>query len=223
MMEAGAIRKILIEKDEVTLIDSEGNFIGPANKLEAHKYPTKLHLAISIWLFNQKGEVLLQKRSQKKIVGQGWWANSACGNVWPTETYFDCANRRLKVELGVTGVKLKPIYKFSYKAFGNDTYGEHELDQVYISIYDGEVNPNSDEVLEIAWVNFEQLFAKVAGLTYIFPEESLILNHDDLKAKTAPVIIKLDNQEFNLAPWSIFMLKNIKLYDAYKQLIAQFA
>ena len=212
------IRELLIEKDEVSLVESDGKFIGPNDKYEAHKYPTKLHLAISVWLFNSKGEVLIQKRSKKKIVGGDWWANSACGNVWPTETFFDCANRRLEKELGIKGVLIKPIYKFTYKAYGNQTYGEHEIDQVYIGLFNNQISPNPDEVSEIKWISFKELYNAFSGFDYIHPDQTLLLTEDELKQKTAPLKIKLKGNEYLLAPWTVLMLKNSQLYDAFKKL-----
>lgn len=217
MEEEKTIRQLLSEKDEVTLVDLEGKNIGFEDKYEAHKYPSKRHLAISAWLFDSRGQVLFQKRSQKKIVGAGWWANSACGNVWPTETFFDCVNRRLKVELGIVGVHLQPVYKFSYKAYGNETYGEHETDQVYVGLYEAEVKPNPEEVSEILWLDFKDLFSQVSVLEYISAEESLLLSDQELKEKTPPVSLKTAQGELLIAPWTIFMLKNSNLFDAFKK------
>lgn len=212
-----SIRQLLAEKDEVSLCTPDGKIIGREDKYKAHEYPSKLHLAISVWLFNSKGEVLLQKRSPKKIVGAGWWANTVCGNVWPTETYFECALRRLRVELGIEkGVVLKPLYKFLYKAYGNQQYGEHELDQVYGGIYEGKINPNPDEVSDYAWVNFEELYSQVMLTQYVSPEESILLQTKQLQEKTKPVTLQMSQKKFTIAPWTIFMLQNSTVFDFYK-------
>lgn len=216
------IRELLIEKDEVSLVNLDGTFIGPEDKYEAHTYPCKLHLAISVWLFNAEGQVLLQKRSKQKIVGADWWANTVCGNVWPTETYFDCANRRLRVELGIVGQSVTPVYKFMYKAYGNETYGEYELDQLYVGMFTGEPQPNPEEVQEILWVDFQELFTKVSTLEYISAEESVLLQDEQLQEKTKPVLIQIGTKELQIAPWTIFMLKNTQLYDAFKQVTSQY-
>ncbi|GIK84467.1 MAG: hypothetical protein BroJett025_10890 [Patescibacteria group bacterium] len=214
------IRQLLIDKDEVSLCSFDGTVVGRADKYIAHKYPSQMHLAISVWLFNSKGQTLLQKRSKKKIVGADWWANSVCGNVWPTETYFDCAVRRLKVELGiVNGVQLIPVYKFGYKAYGNAEYGEHELDQVYIGLYEGVVQPNPEEVSEYQWVEFEKLFAQISVLEYISPENSLLIEGGELQEKTPTALVTIGEKEFQISPWTIFMLKNPILFDAYKQIL----
>lgn len=213
------IREILIEKDEVSLVKQDGTYIGPKDKYEAHKYPTQLHLAISVWLFNLKGEVLLQQRSDNKIVGAGWWANSACGNVWPTETFFDCTNRRLNKELGLLGVGVKPSFKFTYKAYGNEKYGEFEVDQVYVGLLDKQVTPNPDEVNKIMWVDFKELYEKVSVLDYISPDDTIFITDTaELKEKTPVVNVLVSGVEVTLAPWTILMLKNPKLIDSYTEL-----
>ncbi len=214
------VRQLLIEKDEVSLCNLEGTIVGRDDKFAAHKYPSKLHLAISVWLFNSSGQVLFQKRSKKKIVGADWWANTVCGNVWPTETFYDCALRRLKVELGIiTGFTLTPVYKFAYKAYGNETYGEHELDQIYVGLYEGKVAPNPDEASEYAWVDFSELFRMTSILDYISAGQSLLIDEEELRDKTLSVVIKVGPQELEIAPWTIFMLKNPQLFDAFKQVL----
>lgn len=219
-IEDKTVRQLLIEKDEVSLCNLEGTIIGRADKFAAHKYPSQLHLAISVCLFNSKGQILLQRRSKKKIVGADWWANTVCGNVWPTETFYDCALRRLKVELGITsGFTLTPVYKFAYKVYGNETYGEHELDQVYVGLYEGEVAPNPEEVSEYIWVDFSELFSKLNLVEYCSPEESVLLEEKNLREKTPTVVVKVGAQEFEIAPWSVFMLKNLQLFDAFKQVL----
>lgn len=214
------VRQLLIEKDEVSLCDFDGKIIGREDKYAAHKYPSQLHLAISIWLFNSQGKVLLQKRSKKKIVGADWWANTVCGNVWPTETFYDCAIRRLKVELGiVSGFLITPVYKFAYKAYGNEIYGEHELDQVYVGMYEGEVTPNQQEVSEFCWVDFQELFRIASIADYISADQSLFLDAKELKEKTPPMLLAVDGRELDIAPWTLFMLKTPQLFDAFKQVL----
>lgn len=219
-IEDKTLRQLLIEKDEVSLCNLEGTILGRADKFVAHKYPSQLHLAISVWLFNFNGQVLLQKRSKKKIVGADWWANTVCGNVWPTETFYDCALRRLKVELGITsGFTLTPVYKFAYKAYGNETYGEHELDQVYVGLYEGVVAPNPDEASEYCWVDFSELFSKTSVLEYSSAGQSLLLDGKELREKTPTVFVKVGTQELKIAPWTLFMLQNPQLFDAFKKIL----
>lgn len=143
--------------DLVTLVNDRDEVIGSLDKYEAHRHPAQLHRAVSVWLVNCKGEVLFQQRSAKKIVGALWWGNTICGNVRPDENYEQCAQRRLREELGIEGVDLQPVYTFQYDAYANEEYGEHEMDRVFVGSYDGEVRPNPDEVVDFQWVKVDGL------------------------------------------------------------------
>lgn len=217
MVTEPTIRELLMQKDEVTLVDLDGNLVGRADKYEAHKHPAQLHMAVSVWLFNENSEVLLQQRSDEKIVGAGWWGNTVCGNVWPTETYFDCAHRRLKHELGISGVELKPIYKFAYQAYCNEQYGENELDQVYMGKYSGVVTPNPKEVSEYAWVSFDELLTAAKLQEYTNPAQTLLQTSSQLKQITPPVELATSAGEFLIAPWTVFILQDSQFTDAVSE------
>jgi isopentenyl-diphosphate delta-isomerase len=143
--------------DQVVLVDELDNQIGIMDKTEAHRGQAQLHRAISVYLFNKHGQLLIQQRSQKKIVGAGQWANTCCGNVRPGESYKECAERRLREELGIEGVALTPVLKFQYFAQCNHEFSEHEIDQVFVGNFDGEVHPHPVEVQATAWVELEEI------------------------------------------------------------------
>jgi isopentenyl-diphosphate delta-isomerase len=146
--------------DQVILVDEQDTPIGVMDKIDAHRGEGVLHRAISVYLFNKKGELLLQQRSGKKIVGAGQWANTCCGNVRPNESYKECAVRRLREELGITEVKIEPIYKFQYFVRCNEEFSEREIDQVFVGKYQGEVEPNPEEVRKVKWVEFKPALLK---------------------------------------------------------------
>jgi isopentenyl-diphosphate Delta-isomerase len=149
--------------DQVTLVNDQDEVIGVMDKLEAHRGDAKLHRAISVFLFNKKGEILMQQRSAKKIVGAHQWANTCCGNVWPGESYEACAQRRLRDELGITTATIRPVHKFKYFARCNDEFSEHEIDQVFVGEYEGEVNPNPDEVQMTKWIYLSDIQTELAA------------------------------------------------------------
>jgi isopentenyl-diphosphate delta-isomerase len=217
-------REILMKKDEVTLVDEDGKLLGREEKYLAHKHPAKLHLASSVWLFNSKKQILLQKRSKSKIVGANWWANTVCGNVLPVETYFDCAHRRLKHELNISNVKVLPVYKFTYRAYCNEIYGENEIDQVYIGKFEGQVTPNAEEVSEIVWTDFDALVGQVRLKNYISPEQSLLQETQQLQEHTQPLEVSITDssgtKNILLSPWSVMMLKDSHLEEAVTKLFS---
>lgn len=207
--------------NEVLLVNLDNEPIGRMDKFEAHEHPAKLHRASSVWLINKKGQVLLQKRSAKKIVGAGWWANAICGNLRPTEIYSDCARRRLREEVGLLDGdldgELQPIYKFAYRAFCNEKYGEFEFDQVYVGGCNQKAILNENEVAEVAWVDFDDLVAQInLKTTIVSPEQTLLMGLSELKEKTCPCEINIDQKKSLLAPWTCMMLRDLRLIKALK-------
>lgn len=140
-----------IALDQVTLVDKHDHQIGVMDKIEAHRGKGKRHRASSVFLFNKKGELLIQQRSEKKIVGALQWANTCCGNVFPGESYEECAYRRLRHELGITTATIQPLYTFEYHVKCNDKFSEWEIDHVFVGKYDGGVRINTDEVAHYDW------------------------------------------------------------------------
>ena len=215
--------------DKVTLVDTNDQVIGEMDKYKAHEHPAKLHRAVSVWLINDQGETLLQKRSKKKIVGATWWGNTICGNLRPTETYLECAVRRLKEEVGIIvdpkdnqkeTLELIPVHKFIYKAYCNEKYGEHEIDQVFIAKYNEKAIPNKDEVSEVAWVDLNNLTLQLKkNIKLNSPlrdsQKTLDMNLEQLKLQTAPYKFEVNEKNQLLAPWSCMMLNSIN-FEKYQ-------
>lgn len=199
--------------DQATLVDEDDNVVGSMDKYEAHLHPAHRHRAASVWLINSKTKkVLLQQRSKKKIVGAGWWANTICANVRPVENYEECAYRRLREELGIKKVSVKPIYTFAYNAYCNKIYGENEIDRVFVGTYDGKVIPNPEEVSDYLWVDLKKInLIKKAGTSLPLVNETLELSEDKLKEKTKPISHQFRSHEVLVAPWSIWMLRDKRL------------
>ncbi len=151
--------------DSVVLVDFNDRKIGEMDKLDAHRGQGKRHRAISVFLFNTKGELLIQQRSEKKIVGALQWANTCCGNVRPNETRKACALRRLKEELGIEGVNLVPMFKFEYKAKCNEMFSEWEIDEVYTGIFEGSIKINPDEVKSIRWKRPNEILKELDNIS----------------------------------------------------------
>lgn len=221
-----------MDQDNVALVTPQDEVIGQLNKLIAHRYPAQLHRAISVWMVDEDGRLLFQKRSNKKIVGAGWWGNTVCGNVWPGESYEDCAQRRLNFELGISEadvlqLKLDPLLKFHYKAYANETYGEHEIDQVFVcrvNASDVKLNLNPDEVSEIEWVKSDEFFAEIdrclleftrqQGRQYPTAEQTVAMTFDELKRWTKPVDLEFEGEVRTFVPWTILMAQMSELRKA---------
>ena len=145
-MEAEELVVLINEKDEVQ---------GLMNKLEAHENGL-LHRAFSVFLFNKKGEMLLQKRASSKYHSPNQWTNAVCSHPRDEESYKNAALRRLNEELGIT-TDITEKFHFIYKADVGGNLWEHELDHVFIGTFDDEPKLNPDEVMAYRWVELDDL------------------------------------------------------------------
>ncbi|KKS30554.1 MAG: Isopentenyl-diphosphate Delta-isomerase [Candidatus Amesbacteria bacterium GW2011_GWA2_42_12] len=163
--------------DQVTLVDEHDHQIGVMDKVEAHRGEGKRHRASSVFLFNKKGELLIQQRSKKKIVGALQWANTSCGNVRPNETPEECAYRRLREELGITTAIIQPLYTFEYHVKCNAKFSEWEIDHVFVGKYDGEIALNLDEVVNYRWMKLLKLQIEIINNINVYaPWLHIVLN-----------------------------------------------
>jgi len=145
--------------DMVVLVDEDNNPIRTEQKLIAHNGYTQLHRAFSVFLFNSKGELLLQQRAFGKKTWPGVWSNSCCGHVMLHETVAAAAKRRVKYELGLSGIDLKlALPDFRYIAEMNGIV-ENEICPVFIGFTDKEPQPNPEEVAAVRWQPWEEFLA----------------------------------------------------------------
>ncbi len=130
--------------EEVILVDEEDTPIGTMEKIEAHK-KALLHRAFSVFIFNEKGEMLLQQRAAGKYHSPGLWTNACCSHPHPGEDTRSAAARRLKEELGFT-TDVQELFAFTYKTEFDNGLTEFEFDHVFVGRYDGVIEPNPEEV-----------------------------------------------------------------------------
>ncbi|QPH40787.1 isopentenyl-diphosphate Delta-isomerase [Pedobacter endophyticus] len=142
-------------REDVILVDENDLQIGQMEKLEAHQ-KGELHRAFSIFIFNNKNELLLQRRAKNKYHSGGLWTNTCCSHPRLGETNLAAANRRLKEEMGME-CALNPVFSFLYKASFNDGLTEHELDHVFFGYSEGLPNLNTDEADDYRYVTLAAL------------------------------------------------------------------
>lgn len=149
--------------DMLVYVDDAGTPLATEAKPLVHHAETKLHLAFSIFLFNPKGELMLQQRAITKKTWPGVWSNSCCGHVMLHEKTVDAAKRRLRFELGISGVDLKLILpEFRYRA-EKDGVVENEICPVFVGVTDKLPRPNPDEVAAVKWVDWREFCADAAS------------------------------------------------------------
>lgn len=146
------------EVEKVILVNKKNKVIGVEEKIKAH-FEGKLHRAFSIFLFNKKGELLIQKRAKTKYHSSGLWSNSCCSHPQPNESLKQAVKRRLKEEMGITA-NLEEVFSFIYKAkVGNLT--EHEIDHVFFGRFDEKPRPDKKEIEDWQWIKLADLKADI--------------------------------------------------------------
>ncbi|MGE4346384.1 MAG: isopentenyl-diphosphate Delta-isomerase [Flavobacteriaceae bacterium] len=146
----------MLEKEELVVLVNENNEkIGLMPKLEAHQKAV-LHRAFSVFVLNDKNELMLQQRAAHKYHSPLLWTNTCCSHQRDGESNTQAGNRRLQEEMGFI-TELKELFSFIYKAPFDNGLTEHELDHVMIGYYSKEPIINSDEVETWKWMNIDEV------------------------------------------------------------------
>lgn len=148
-----------MDMTNVILVDENDNPVGEAEKMQAHLDGT-LHRAFSVFIFNRKGEMLLQQRALNKYHSGGLWTNACCSHPEPGEETATAAKRRLQEEMGFT-VPVEKLFDFVYKASFDNGLTEYEFDHVFAGNYDGAVDFNKEEVMDHCYKSMEEVEASL--------------------------------------------------------------
>lgn len=147
-------------KDQVILVNELDEPIGVMGKMEAHQQPV-LHRAFSVFIFNRKGEMLLQKRADHKYHSAGLWTNACCSHPKPGEITSVAASRRLAEEMGFS-TRLEKIFHFTYRASFPNGLHEYEFDHVYLGEYNGDIHPDANEVSDSCFMTMDAIRESLA-------------------------------------------------------------
>ena len=145
--------------EQVILVNEIDEAIGTMEKLEAHQKGL-LHRAFSVFIFNDKNELLLQRRALTKYHSAGLWTNTCCSHPRPNEATLNAANRRLMEEMGFE-TKLTFKTSFIYKTEFENGLTEHEFDHVFFGTSNANPIPNKDEVDSFVWIAIEDVKQKI--------------------------------------------------------------
>lgn len=151
-------------KDQVVLVDSADTDLGTMEKMEAHQKGL-MHRAVSILIFNTKGEWLLHQRAQEKYHAGGLWTNACCTHPYLGESYESAAERRMMEEMGmkIDRERLVHLFDFTYKVKLDNGLTEHEYDRVVAYLTDAEPMPNAEEVMAWKYLRHEALIAEITS------------------------------------------------------------
>ena len=142
-------------KELLILVDKNNRQVGSMEKLLVHRQGL-LHRAFSIFIFNTKGELLLQQRADDKYHSAGLWTNTCCSHPLFGENINGAIKRRLYEEMGMN-CKTQYAFNFIYKAVFENGLTEHEYDNVYVGISDDLPIPKSSEVKNWKYLSLQKI------------------------------------------------------------------
>ncbi len=144
-----------MKEEQVVLVNEQDEPVGVMNKMEAHEKAV-LHRAFSVFVLNDKNEVMLQQRAHHKYHSPLLWTNTCCSHQRAGETNIEAGKRRLSEEMGFV-VELKELFHFIYKAPFDNGLTEHELDHVMIGYSNQTPVINPEEVESWKWMTIEAI------------------------------------------------------------------
>jgi len=155
-------------KEKVILVNEKDEQIGLMEKIEAHE-KALLHRAFSVFVFNDKNELMIQQRALSKYHSPGLWTNTCCSHQREGESNIDAGKRRLQEEMGFS-TELKDTISFIYKAPFDNGLTEHEFDHILVGNFEEKPNLNPDEVADWKWVSLEDLEVDMKKNPHIYTE-----------------------------------------------------
>lgn len=157
-----------VNYNQVLLVDEQDRFLGVMDKIEAHE-KALLHRAFSVFILNDKGEIMMQQRALHKYHSPGLWTNTCCSHQQEGETNVQAAERRLKEEMGFS-TRLEEVFSFIYKAPFDNGLTEHEFDHVLIGYYNQTPKINLNEVADWKWMSIQEILKELEAQPHRYTE-----------------------------------------------------
>ncbi|XP_055602090.1 isopentenyl-diphosphate Delta-isomerase 1 [Uranotaenia lowii] len=194
---AAKLQELAMMEENCILVNERDEPLGNASKRDCHRVDSngdiRLHRAFSVFLFNSKGEMLLQRRSTHKITFPDCYTNACCSHpLHDIEGEREelnalgirrAAQRRLNYELGIPLNQVRPenfhfLTRIHYLDRGDGIWGEHEVDYILFLQKDVDLKPNESEVREVRYISRDQLDQQIGDLRApLTPWFRLILAH----------------------------------------------
>jgi len=202
-----------MKEEQVILVNEKDEVLGYMPKMAAHQQ-AKLHRAFSVFIFNDKGELLLQQRAAHKYHSPKLWTNTVCSHQRKNESNLAAGKRRLQEEMGMTA-DLKKVFHFIYKAELDQGLTEHELDHVMIGFSNELPEINPDEVMAYRYETLENIEADIKTNSDKYTEwfkiifaNSLNKLRQELENKILQIPLEFE-PVFKEKPWGGNKLKKI--------------
>ena len=114
------------------IVDEQGSVLGLRPRRECHGNAALIHQAVHVLVFNEGGDLFLQKRTRTKDIQPGKWDSSVGGHMQPGETPEQAALREAEEELGLRNTPLHFAYQYIWRSSR-----ETELIRTYVAISAG--------------------------------------------------------------------------------------
>lgn len=161
-----------MDSNKCLVVDNNDRIIQAGSKEDCHRGNGHLHRAFSLFIFDDRSRLLLQKRAKKKVTFPGLWSNTCCSHPLNDETerteidsmgVRHAAIRRVKEELGVSislGLvnDIKPVTRIHYEARSSEEWIEKEIDHILFLRANVVCDVNTDEVEQVQWVTKDELY-----------------------------------------------------------------
>ena len=154
-----------MQEEQVILVNENDEQIGLMPKMEAHEKAV-LHRAFSVFVFNEKNQLMLQQRAANKYHSPLLWTNTCCSHQRNGETNIEAGKRRLQEEMGFV-CELEEKTSFIYKAPFDNGLTEHELDHVMVGYCDEDPILNREEVENFKYMTVEEVKQDMLSLIHI--------------------------------------------------------
>ncbi len=162
LADAGLLQRAADSEESLILVDECDREVGHLSRALCHAGRGVLHRAFSLLIFNDSGELLLQRRAPTKRLWPLYWSNSCCSHPRRSEPMESAIHRRLHEELGIR-CPLRYLFKFQYQAQYDSACSEHELCSVYIGRYSGPLRVNRTEIDSWRWIAPAALQEEMSG------------------------------------------------------------
>jgi len=147
-------------EERLILVDEKNRAVGMGEKTAVHRAGL-LHRAFSIFIVDDKGRILLQRRAREKYHSGGLLANSCCGHPRPGETTQAAARRRLTEELGIRAPLTFGFFS-RYRAELDGGMQENEFVYVYFGPLTAQPNPDPAEVSDVEVASVDDIARRIA-------------------------------------------------------------
>lgn len=157
----------MTQEDYVVLVNEQDEVVGTMPKRLVHRKDTPLHRGVSLFVFNEKGEVLTQRRAFSKRISPGLWTDSCSAHPLPGESNVESARRRLQEEMGLEATEIVEVAPYRYYV-DHEGVLENEICPVLVGKAAGEPVIDSIEVADARWVPWSDFVTEVRTMSYLY-------------------------------------------------------